>query len=109
MSKTSKMLISGIVALSLLKVVNGQAIPTNCSNTDYPPCEQAIMPVPDQYGNYRVPSAPGVPRWTQFVQSLTDNSTYPWWNIPVRNGTDDGGETGGGPNAKGFMWGQPGW
>ncbi|KAJ3201291.1 hypothetical protein HDU82_008220 [Entophlyctis luteolus] len=96
--------------LLLLAASTAQATPitTNCTNTNYPPCTVALMPVPDQYGSYRVPSAPGVPRWTAFVESLTDNTTYPWANIPVRTGNNDGGQTGGGPNAKGVMWGQPG-
>ncbi|KAJ3096431.1 chitin deacetylase [Physocladia obscura] len=104
------MLLSVVAAaLSLAFSARGDSpIATNCTNTDYPPCTVALMPIPDQYGSYRIPNAPGVPRWTEFINSITDNSTYPWTNIPVRNSSNDGGETGGGPNAKGFMWGQPG-
>ncbi|KAI9327439.1 hypothetical protein BDR26DRAFT_875465 [Obelidium mucronatum] len=63
------------------------------------------METPDNYASYRVPSPPVVPKWTAFAKSLGDQATYPWATTSPAPKTNDGGATGGGPNAKGAAWG----
>ncbi|KAJ3292733.1 chitin deacetylase [Rhizoclosmatium sp. JEL0117] len=62
------------------------------------------MDTPDAYASYRVPQPPVVPKWTAFVKSLED-PTYPWVNTAPSPTTNDGGATGGAPNANGAAWG----
>ncbi|KAJ3245971.1 chitin deacetylase [Chytriomyces hyalinus] len=76
----------------------------SCPDNRYPSCTVVPLDVPDAYAQNRVPAPPGVPKWTAFVKSLTDESTYPWSSL-VPSVNDDGGATGGGPNAKGDAWG----
>ncbi|KAJ3354255.1 chitin deacetylase [Entophlyctis luteolus] len=70
-------------------------------------CHSTPLPTPDQYATVRVPAVPIVPRWTAFVESLGDNETYPWINVPVSSPNHDGESTAGGPNGAGAAWGSP--
>ncbi|KAI9342872.1 hypothetical protein BDR26DRAFT_858908 [Obelidium mucronatum] len=63
------------------------------------------MDAPDAYASYRVPAPPAVPKWTAFVKSLGDQTTYPWAATAPSPKSNDGGATGGGPNGKGAAWG----
>ncbi|ORY53174.1 glycoside hydrolase/deacetylase [Rhizoclosmatium globosum] len=57
---------------------------------------------PPNYPSCTLP--PVVPKWTAFVKSLED-PTYPWVNTAPSPTTNDGGATGGAPNANGAAWG----
>ncbi|KAJ3073876.1 chitin deacetylase [Podochytrium sp. JEL0797] len=87
--------------------VSAQADATSnppCIDSRYPSCTVVQMAVPDTYASYRVPAPPVVPKWTAFVESLADPN-YVWVNTPPSNATNDGGATGGMPNAQGAAWG----
>ncbi|KAJ3390718.1 chitin deacetylase [Entophlyctis sp. JEL0112] len=63
------------------------------------------MATPDTYASYRVPAPPAVPKWTAFIESLTDNTTYPWIGVAPLTSSNDGGATGGSANGAGAAWG----
>ncbi|KAJ3013867.1 UNVERIFIED_CONTAM: chitin deacetylase, partial [Siphonaria sp. JEL0065] len=95
-------LITGLVAAVFAKA---QTTAPPCLDTRYPSCTVVQMDIPDSYASYRVPSPPAVRKWTAFIKSLGDQTTYPWADTAPAPKTNDGGATGGAPNAKGAAWG----
>ncbi|KAI8615029.1 hypothetical protein BC830DRAFT_331954 [Chytriomyces sp. MP71] len=80
--------------------------------SNFPSCDTVQLTTPEPLALFRVPEPPVVPKWTAFVKSLSDESTYPWINASpmpgsAAAGSPDGGATPGGPNAKGGAWGTP--
>ncbi|KAJ3024440.1 UNVERIFIED_CONTAM: hypothetical protein HDU68_008172, partial [Siphonaria sp. JEL0065] len=99
------MQVSLITALAAAASVLAQAPAGPCVDSRFPSCTVELMAVPDNYASYRVPAPPVVPKWTAFAKSLGDQTTYPWADTAPAPKTNDGGATGGAPNAKGAAWG----
>ncbi|KAJ3241586.1 chitin deacetylase [Chytriomyces hyalinus] len=97
-----------LIGLALAATIaSAQTVPLQpCQDLNFPACNVVQLQTPeDPYASYRVPKPPTVPKWTAFVKSLSDESTYPWTNLAAMPGPADGGATPGAANAKGAAWG----